>query len=515
MQYDSNTGSITGKSDAGTLLYENSEKPYALTGVDPSTSLVPEADQALTYTSFGSVHTISEDADSAVFVYNSDGERIKMMVLHNGSHEVTKWYSGSSFMKDSVSGTARSFTYIGGDAYSAPVVARKQGSSVTYYYLLRDHLGSITHVVDSTGSSVTAEYSYDSWGRMRNPQTWENYSPGSEPVLFSGRGFTGHEHLPWFNLINMNGRVYDPLTGGFLSPDPFMQSPDITQNYNRFTYCMNNPLIYTDPCGFRKKCPGEGGIEPGSFLWDLMQFWQKIKRALHDDSSQSNTPDMADSGDNIALYSYMIYLNSEGFQSESSGPSVGGGGGDGGISGQTNQTSRQQIFKKDALRTISRSIGIRTESLPLGKITKYILYSYLQFTGSLTDYPGAPCQYVNGYIDWIDVYSDGLEFQNSSWKAVSGPWNGPPSYKGRVDVGSFFLSGPIDADRLRDPGFKRDGVKFAFGIYNDIWIHPDGNAFGSLGCIVLQENASKLMLFYNRTSNYMCNHNKINLIVSY
>jgi len=47
----------------------------------------------------------------------------------------------------------------------------------------------------------------------------------------------------------MNGRVYDPLLGRFLSPDPYIQMPDFTQNYNRYSYCLNNPLLYTDPSG--------------------------------------------------------------------------------------------------------------------------------------------------------------------------------------------------------------------------------------------------------------------------
>jgi len=52
---------------------------------------------------------------------------------------------------------------------------------------------------------------------------------GSELVLFdAGRGFIGHEHLPWFNMINMNGRIYDPLTGQFLSADNNVQSPDFS-----------------------------------------------------------------------------------------------------------------------------------------------------------------------------------------------------------------------------------------------------------------------------------------------
>jgi RHS repeat-associated protein len=58
-----------------------------------------------------------------------------------------------------------------------------------------------------------------------------------------------HEHLPEFNLINMNGRVYDPLTAMFLSPDPYLQAPGNWLNYNRYAYCLNNPMLYTDPDG--------------------------------------------------------------------------------------------------------------------------------------------------------------------------------------------------------------------------------------------------------------------------
>jgi hypothetical protein len=43
--------------------------------------------------------------------------------------------------------------------------------------------------------------------------------------------------------------MYDPVLGRFLSPDPFVQAPDFSQSFNRYTYCLNNPLKYTDPTG--------------------------------------------------------------------------------------------------------------------------------------------------------------------------------------------------------------------------------------------------------------------------
>jgi RHS repeat-associated protein len=251
MDYESLKGGITIKSDVGTLIYDTPGKPYALGHIVPSTGLTPGSEQSFSYTSFESVSTITENGYSASFLYNSDNERAKMIVQQDANTILTRWNPIASYIKETAGSVTKEFTFIGGNAYTAPVVAIIQSGTTTYYNLLRDYLGNITHVVDAGNNSAIAEYSFDAWGRMRDPASWENYNPGSEPVLFvAGRGFTGHEHLPWFNLINMNGRVYDPLIGMFLSPDNYVQNPDLTQNFNRYGYCLNNPLSFSDPGGF-------------------------------------------------------------------------------------------------------------------------------------------------------------------------------------------------------------------------------------------------------------------------
>lgn len=124
----------------------------------------------------------------------------------------------------------------------------KEGSSWKLCNVLRDNLGSITHVTDYEGN-LLQELSYDAWGRLRNPETQVVCAYGEEPTLYLGRGYTGHEHLTDFGLVNMNARLYDPATSRFLSPDPYVQTPEQSQNFNRYSYCMNNPLKYTDRNG--------------------------------------------------------------------------------------------------------------------------------------------------------------------------------------------------------------------------------------------------------------------------
>ena len=114
------------------------------------------------------------------------------------------------------------------------------------YYIYTDYLCSPYCLTDATGT-VTEEHSFDPWGRQRNPTDWTyNHIPASNII---DRGFTGHEHLPEFALINMNGRMYDPVLGTFISPDNYVQLPDFTQGLNRYSYALNNPLVYTDPTG--------------------------------------------------------------------------------------------------------------------------------------------------------------------------------------------------------------------------------------------------------------------------
>jgi RHS repeat-associated protein len=108
-------------------------------------------------------------------------------------------------------------------------------------------LGSVDVITSSTGAVLERD-SFDAWG-FRRTTDWQSQRPiGSTSIV--SRGFTDHEELDSLGLVNMNGRVYDPGIGRFLSADPFIQFPAQTQSFNRYSYVLNNPLSFTDPSGF-------------------------------------------------------------------------------------------------------------------------------------------------------------------------------------------------------------------------------------------------------------------------
>ena len=90
--------------------------------------------------------------------------------------------------------------------------------------------------------------SFDAWGKRRN----QNGTAMTNAFVTSEvrHAFTGHEDLGELGLIHMNGRLYDPAIGRFLSADPTIQYADDMQNYNRYSYINNNPLSATDPSGY-------------------------------------------------------------------------------------------------------------------------------------------------------------------------------------------------------------------------------------------------------------------------
>ena len=174
---------------------------------------------------------------------------------NNSTAKFTKYYSedGSfEIIKNNQTGQEKHLLYIGGSPYESNIVYLKNfgSSTASFHFLHKDYLGSILAVTDESGYAIERRH-YDAWGNFTNLIV-----AGSvvNPATYTGnllvdRGYTSHEHLAGVGLIHMNGRLYDPLLRRFLNADENIQDPTNTQNYNKYGYVMNNPLMYNDPSG--------------------------------------------------------------------------------------------------------------------------------------------------------------------------------------------------------------------------------------------------------------------------
>ena len=245
-------GRMTSKQTDGVLVFSDAQyntrdeygnlKPHAISGALMSDNVFHSQNQNIDYTIFDKVSLISQDDRELSYQYGYDHQRMTMSERADAYQKNKVYVDNCEFITEN--GSSRVLTYINSPTGICAVNVSENAED-HLYYVYKDHLGSWTTIADGQGE-VVERYSFDAWGNLRNPETWRAGYTGT--VLFD-RGYTGHEHLYNFGLINMNGRMYDPVMSSFLSVDNYVQQPDNSQSFNRYAYCLNNPLRYSDPTG--------------------------------------------------------------------------------------------------------------------------------------------------------------------------------------------------------------------------------------------------------------------------
>lgn len=251
VNYDA-LGNITYKSDVGAYRYgENGAGPHVLTSIEHSntTTCIYPLNQDISYTSYNYVSRVANKNTEILFGYGPNRSRQSVVVKKTGKIVMDKAIYGGVYeeIKDA-NGTITTVCYLsgGGEVFAFYSKTGTQAEKITY--LLKDHLGSV-YAHASQAGVVEQRFSYDAWGKPRNPETWAALTTIPNTPNFQ-RGFTFHEMLDIDGLICMNARVYNPILGRFLSPDPFVQNPEDLQSYNRYSYVLNNPLTLIDPTGY-------------------------------------------------------------------------------------------------------------------------------------------------------------------------------------------------------------------------------------------------------------------------
>lgn len=245
MGYDKN-GNIRNKEVNGVDVLYNTiyaqNKPNAIaSGRSDCEKVYERFNQSVGYSTYDNVVDVNSDDKSLLINYGYDNDRI-FMQYKVGDNVKKKTYVGNcEYIEEN--GTVKILTYLEGPM--GVFAVHVKGADETINYIHKDNLQSWNVITDDNGK-VLQKLSFDAWGNIRDAYEWDKET--EEQALFD-RGFTGHEHLWDFGMINMNGRLYDPLLSMMLSPDNNIQQPKSSQNFNRYSYCLNNPLKYYDPTG--------------------------------------------------------------------------------------------------------------------------------------------------------------------------------------------------------------------------------------------------------------------------
>lgn len=259
-------GRITQNDQVGTIKFENSSKIYQPTGMTLNAAGTQNYNndliQSIVYNENNDPVFIDGEKGDVAFQYGLTSMRQRVTYGGNfstdGEGKFTKFYSeDSSFevLKDNITGKEKHIIYIGGSPYESSIIYMKNfdDSNGSYKFLHKDYLGSVLAISDEIGNKLEQRH-FDAWGnfthlQMGNGAIITDKNIINNASLLIDRGYTSHEHFAEVGIIHMNGRLYDPLLRRFLNADENIQYPYNTQNYNKYGYVLNNPLLFNDPTG--------------------------------------------------------------------------------------------------------------------------------------------------------------------------------------------------------------------------------------------------------------------------
>ena len=306
-------GNMIFNSNVGNYNYHNVKK-NAVTQITPITTALPQEQCIVAYNFFNQPILIEEGAHKLELLYDADQQRNKMLSFKNDLFEYIRCYVSKNYEADldsipqppppdtiiqrgielpphpptyyTLLKFLRHYHYIYADnrlvaLHITTVATDSTPATDSMYYIHTDHLGSICALTNAEQQvrqrnwfGPFGDYGgvyYEPFAVVRQGEGEDTTATrGASGLKFplTTRGFTGHEHYPQFKIINMNGRLYDPIICRFFSPDNFVQAPEETQSFNRYSYCLNNPLKYTDPTGWI--------VEYDSFGDRVRTFFQRI-----------------------------------------------------------------------------------------------------------------------------------------------------------------------------------------------------------------------------------------------
>ena len=166
-----------------------------------------------------------------------DAEGLRFELLENGRRTSFVYHDGELLQEEGREEQGTSY-HLG-----AGMEAFRRGQELSYYH--RDEQLSTTFITGGHGD-VLNSYQYDAFGM----------SLGTTEKLNNRIRYTGQQYDELTEQYYLRARYYNPVAGRFMQEDVYQGD-----GLNLYAYCGNNPVVYDDPSGYKRKaCPPQGKI---------------------------------------------------------------------------------------------------------------------------------------------------------------------------------------------------------------------------------------------------------------
>ena len=166
-----------------------------------------------------------------------DAEGLRFELLENGRRTSFVYHNGELLQEEGREEQGTSY-HLG-----AGMEAFRRGQELSYYH--RDEQLSTVFVTDGQGE-IRNSYQYDAFGIPL--ETTEQ--------LNNRIRYTGQQYDELTEQYYLRARYYNPVAGRFMQEDVYQGD-----GLNLYAYCGNNPVVYDDPSGYKRKaCPPQGKI---------------------------------------------------------------------------------------------------------------------------------------------------------------------------------------------------------------------------------------------------------------
>lgn len=182
-------------------------------------------------------------ASAAEYSYNGEGLRVEKIADGKTTRYLYEYDKVVLEVDEKVRQTAR-------NVHGLNAISRTVDGTISYY-LYNGH-ADVTALIDE-GGTIKGTYYYDAFGNIVE----------TTGTLNNSITYAGYQYDKETGLYYLNSRMYDPKTARFMQEDSYRGDDMDPLSLNLYTYCHNEPIMYSDPTGHLRIAVGSADGSKG------------------------------------------------------------------------------------------------------------------------------------------------------------------------------------------------------------------------------------------------------------